>query len=1307
MWIGTGGGLWRFDGAHWTLTPGTEGVVCRSIVRLASNRLLVTLHNSFGIVAPGADGLYRYEALDTALTPSQRPPTQLRRIRVVGGHFYVVADPGLYVGRFDTNRPVEDAAQQFPEAFGLLHPTIIDAFAMGEVLLVHDSEAGLMQVVGETMVSFPDGSRYAEARIAFVEQVSADAWLIGLRDGRLLRYDGSQLLPWATNAHDFLATHMVNTAVVLHDGNIAIGTERGGLVVLDPEGQLLHIWDAHTVLQDPFVVTLLQDHQGGLWVGQNRNLSRLAYATPVRHYAYDRVMQGGISDLSRHEGALYLTSPIGLFRLDASTKPGEVPSFTAVPGLEGYGAELEAVDATLFVGSFAQLYRASLQAAVPLPGVSIDDGVYDIQRSRRDSGRVYVTVPSGRVLLYRQTQGQWEVESELGDLGVSPWRLAEDANGGLWVGTVASGVLYFPDPTDRASRQQFGAAEGLVDGRVFVRPLGDRLVFTTAEGLRRFDAETNRFVPETAFGETLARAQVDFFQEMPDREVWAKVPQVDAAEFWRLRPRPDDTYAREPAPMLHRLGPYLGSTWNVYPDPLLPGTVWLASAEGLVGYNTQVALPAIDEVPTLLSHLTLNDSLLMGREEMQDFRVPAGRSTVRIAYATPSYEAFASNAYQVWLDGRDAGWSEWGTLPWKEYTDLSPGAYRLRVRSRNAYGVVGPEAEVAFRVMPPWYRTGWMYAGYGLGILGLVFGLAFVLNQRRTRQLRQRNRELEDAVAERTTELQAHQDLLAQQNAQLRQLDEAKSQFFANISHEFRTPLTLTFGPIEDLLKGRYEVAPEARPHLERARRNGHRLLRLINQLLDLSRLDAGALRLNAQQHNLVAFLEQRVGAFADMAAVRGLTLRYVPDVPEIVYVFDAEKLETVLLNLLSNAFKFTPRGGSVVVSARQDAHGEALITVRDTGIGIPSAHLPHLFDRFYQVDGSTTRKRDGSGIGLALSRQLVELHEGSLTVASTVGEGTTFTLTLGLVAPTPSSQGDGSVIPGASAPVPARTPEVEPFPVPAPVLAQAAPSVPPAGSASDESAVILVVEDNTDMRAYIRAHLEGRYRVAEAVHGKAGLEQAVALVPDLILSDVMMPHMDGLDLLQAIREDERTSHIPVILLTARADVESRIVGLSTGADAYLAKPFHAEELQAHVTGLITQRQRLRERYSQQSLTLTVQEATLPSMDAAFLERLQGIINEHLGTVTFGVDALAEEMGLSRRQLLRKVKALLDQTPNQLIRQLRMERAGQLLAAEIATVKEVAYQVGFRSDSQFRKAFHAHFGMSPTAYMTANEDNSG
>ncbi|OUJ70465.1 hypothetical protein BXP70_24200 [Hymenobacter crusticola] len=557
------------------------------------------------------------------------------------------------------------------------------------------------------------------------------------------------------------------------------------------------------------------------------------------------------------------------------------------------------------------------------------------------------------------------------------------------------------------------------------------------------------------------------------------------------------------------------------------------------------------------------------------------------------------------------------------------------------------------------------------------------------------NEQLEAMVQERTEEisqqnhtLTAQRDEISTQAEQLRALDQEKTRFFTNITHEFRTPLTLMLGPVAQIATDTRE--PATRQHAELVQRNAQRLLHLINQLLDLSRLEAGQQVLQATPGELVGFVRGLLSSFESLAQLRGMHYTFEAAPPVLHVTFDADKLEKVVVNLLSNAFKFTPDAGHVTVYCHAEAVAEPAnltwveLSVRDTGRGIAPAQLPHVFDRFYQADSSHTREQEGTGIGLALTKELVELHGGTITLTSEVERGTTVVVRLPLSwAPAPT----------AEAPIVERVP-----------VAATPPAEPKLAPAPSEAPLLLLIEDNKDVRAYLRTILAADYQLLEAENGAAGVAVAVAQLPDLVLTDAMMPRLDGYGVCRALKQDERTSHIPIVLLTAKTDLPSKLQGLNLGADAYLTKPFLREELLAQLRNLVRGRQQLQEAYRR-----SVAEPSLagpPSREQAFLKKVQELIEQFLDDETLSVETLSRELGLSRTQLHRKFKALTDQAPGDFIRLVRLQRAHELLALRTATVAEVAYQVGYSNPANFSTAFSRHFGYAPSTTPRLNKVSS-
>ena len=585
-------------------------------------------------------------------------------------------------------------------------------------------------------------------------------------------------------------------------------------------------------------------------------------------------------------------------------------------------------------------------------------------------------------------------------------------------------------------------------------------------------------------------------------------------------------------------------------------------------------------------------------------------------------------------------------------------------------------------------RNAFMYGGFGiLLIAGGLFG--------RVRYVRKTNKELEEKNL-----------IIAREKVRAEESEKAKEQFFNNVSHEFRTPLTLIAGPLEDILQGK--IDEHCRDQLKIMQRSAGRLQVMINELLDLSKLEFKKISLQAAEENIVKVTGDYMQSFESLADQRHIKLLFRSQKEHYPVYLDMEKYQKILANLLSNALKFTGDNGKVevVISEKQTSlhmkSGDVRImdgieiSVTDDGIGIPDDKLPHIFDRFFQVGDKSFSQQAGTGIGLALTKELVELHHGIIQVESSKGAGTTFKVFL----PKGNAHLTESEIITKKQEVPVEETKQKDWAVEEDISGHV---VEAEIRKKDDKEVILVVEDNPDMQRYIISHLKDKYHVLKARDGEEGLAMALEQVPDLVLSDVMMPRMDGNEMTERIKTDERTSHIPVILLTARASVDSKIEGLETGADAYLTKPFNARELKVVIGNLIEQRRKLRELFSKAlSSGKPITESNLRSMDQKFIEKAIEVVEQHLSDPDFDVKLFASEMALSRAQLHRKIKGISNKSTGEFIRTIRLNKAAEMLRAKTDTVTQIAYETGFSNLSWFAKAFKEQFGASPSEYFKSS-----
>jgi signal transduction histidine kinase/DNA-binding response OmpR family regulator/ligand-binding sensor domain-containing protein len=671
-------------------------------------------------------------------------------------------------------------------------------------------------------------------------------------------------------------------------------------------------------------------------------------------------------------------------------------------------------------------------------------------------------------------------------------------------------------------------------------------------------------------------------------------------------------------------------------------------------------------------------------------------------------------------------WSDFSSERHRTFFNLRNGLYTFEVRARDLDLNIDPSpARFEFEVLPPVWRQTW----FQLLLLAflLVIGIFEfrIINKKRkleklnvalqtinqklkkkSEKIQTQNQEIleqqeqilrqkaalekiNEGLADRNREIQLQRDKLEEMVVQIEELSKSKINFFTNISHELRTPLTLILGPVERLhQQGDSLSDTEKERFYAIIERNAYRLLKLINQLLEMRRIENNTLELKLCEGNLAAFLSDIVGSFDNLAAERKIRLSFENQCCNHAPArFDADKMEKILANLLSNAFKHTPAGGSISVRLSKQENGYFQITVQDTGEGIDKETLEHIFKRYYSASGDT----QSTGIGLSYIKDLVSLHHGRIEVSSTAGRGARFSISLPAQLSTTNARENRQ--PNQAALELTRR-EVD-------HLINMHRSVNHSSSekeATGRSKRILLVEDNEDMLTFLESLLIDEYVVLKARNGKEGLELAKKHHLDLIISDVMMPEMDGLAFCDAIKSTFATSHIPLILLTAKTMEEHRIEGYNTGADAYIAKPFNTELLRIRIQGLLKQRATLREKFAR-DFKLAPQEMQLTSPDEELLNKVVQIMEDHISDPEFNVNKMCEMVYLSHMHFIRKIKQLTGKKPIDLLKSFRLKRARDLLRQNKANISEVAHMVGYDLPNSFSRAFKKEFGVSPTEWV--------
>ena len=658
-----------------------------------------------------------------------------------------------------------------------------------------------------------------------------------------------------------------------------------------------------------------------------------------------------------------------------------------------------------------------------------------------------------------------------------------------------------------------------------------------------------------------------------------------------------------------------------------------------------------------------NKVLLHSLNNTKHIEINYKQNDFTIDFAALHYAFPDANKFSYFLQGYSDKWINTDQKrAYAKFSNLNAGKYKLLVKASNNDGLWTEETtQLGITVLPPPWKTIWAYLLYTL-IIALIVYLTLKFWKGRV-QLKN-----EILLERKGREADA-------------MINNMKTSFFTDISHEFRTPLTLIVAPVRELID-KFKNDETILEKLVPLGLNVNRMLRLIDQLLDFRKLETGNLKLNVRNDNIVETLKAIKGSFDNVAKRKSISFRFESSIDELQTVYDADKVDKIVHNLLSNAFKFTPKGGQIILNLREIEDDHIEIKVKDNGAGITSDDMPKIFDRFFQTSGS-----EGTGIGLALAKEMVELHKGKITAESTPGVETTFTVVLAVgndhffneVQLQKVNDGYESLPVWLSSSLEeAHFNEKE--------------------LQESEKPLILIVEDNLEISSYIEHLLNKDFRAMVAIDGKVGLEYATKYLPDIIISDIRMPEMDGIEMCRLLKEDSVTSHIPLLFLTAKTSEQDKITGLNVGSTDYIRKPFDPVELKLKVENVLKNQQQVKD-HLKKSIILSPSSVEIESPEEAFLVKAVKVVEENMSSGEFNLVNLCEELGVSRMQLHRKLKTLTGQSTTEFIRSIRLKRAAQLLETGHMNVVEVMYEVGIESSSYFSKAFKSQFGLPPAAYM--------
>jgi len=1314
IWAATFDGLVRFDGVRFTVfnSANSEELPSNRIIQLREGQdgaLWLATEQSH-IVRFG-DGRFIHIPFESGKLPGVVPALFVDS----SGAVWVGTPEGLWTLRRD--RLVRVGA-------GTLDATVtaISQRRDGSIW-VGTSSAGIFRVTGDTGVKkvATDPALEADYISRLVEDASGTLWVAGLRSvwslgARAVQVKSPRPLTFVTNIVQVPSTGAL--FVEAASGVYRIEADSVRLVTGPPGITGKHLWaDSATmwsvggqdVLRDGrrvftlpegrIVSAALFDREGSLWLGTDAGgLHRLKSSLFTTYSVAEGVGHPNVyATYVDRSGTIWLgTWGKGATRLDPVT--GRATVFGGV-NLMSVNSFYEDEAGALWIatavreGGVYVCTPPAMTCRAVAPRELRDRAVFALYGDA--DGRLWAGADG---LLFRYDGRSWtSFPASSGAPSAAVRAFARTRDGALWMGTNGGGLARYHDGTFTRVTRADGLPSDLIRS-LYQDADGWLWVGTEGRGLARLDPRAWSTAPGTAPNAGRRIIRIGMTDGLFD-EVIHQILEDDAGRLWMNTNRGIFWIPRS------ELGAFadgriasVHSTAYSERDGLRNregnGGVQPAGAKGPDGrlwFPTQDGVVVVD--PTKVRREQIVPPLVVERvvagggtlhPEHDSIALRPNERDVQIEYTALTFLEPTNVRFRYRLDPYDTAWVDVGNRRTAFYTKVPPGRYTFVVEASDAAGGwYEPGTRLAVRVLPRAWETG-LFRWVSIAAFGVLLVVAVRVREAR---LRVRAAQLERVVEERTAQL-------ADRNARLQSLDHAKTRFFANVSHELRTPLTLTIGPLEDL-RTRAGGDPEVARWLDIALRNARRLLRLVNQILDVAKLDAGAMHLAPRPLDLGPFTRGVVAAFAPVAERKGI--RLTVDTPDALPgAFDADAIEKILTNLLSNAIKFTPGGGTVHVALLSGGES-ARLSVHDSGPGIPPDQIGHVFERFYQVDESTTRTQPGTGIGLSLVKELVELHGGTITVESG-SSGTTFVATISVhqVAEGGVAIPEEADVPGTASLVTAVTAEQ------------------PGGSAkpppvdddrAEDIPALLVVDDSADLRSYIRDHFAARFRVLEAGDGAEGIALARRHLPDVVISDVMMPGTDGHELVRVLRSSAETDFLSIVLLTARAEDEQRLEGLEHGADEYMVKPFEMRELDVRVRNLIASRRRLRERFSSAPAELRAAELavapaaqTLPAADRDYAARVRDAIQRRLADPEFGVGELADAVSQDRSHLFRRIKQIFGESPSDLIRRMRLEESERLLTEGLATVTDVAYAVGFNSLSHFCRRFQEAYGVTPATY---------
>ena len=1313
MWFGTMSGLNRYDGYSFKIfkhklrdssTLSDDYIV--NISEGPHNQLWIQTRNGFNIYDPYTESFNRHPEIFLASIGIKALLLDIEKGQ--NGNFWIITDAGLYSYIPEANKTIFYKIRTAGPDGTQKVITAISETRNGHLWVVYNDGVLQQLDLGSKRILYRTKMLSRASRSSFFRLFTdnrQNLWVYSTDTPLGVFYlDSStrQLIHYDRASPDFqLNTNIINGISQDDKGIIWIATDHGGINLINPASRqvkcLLNKAEDEKTLAQNSINAVYKDNNGIMWIGTFKRGISYYHESIIKFPLYKK--QAGVENSLRYndvnrfvedgKGNLWIgTNGGGLVYFDRANN-----SFRQYTH-DFYNSNSLSNDVivSLFLDHQGKLWIGTYFGGLDcfdgknfihykhddrIPGSISDDRVWEIMEDSQH--RLWIgTLANGLDLLDRNTGQFRHFRSENARSIRSNYisSLVEDKAGNLWIGT-ALGIDVLMKET--GSFIHYGHVDrdfSSLSNNNVICLLEDKrgLIWAgTRDGLSVFDPQKKNF---TSLGITdgLPDNTILTILEDDDHNMWVSTPNglshisvnergrryhfsfknYDEMDGLQEREFNENSALKTRGGELIFGGP---NGFNIF-RPKNIRTNKTAPAIVFTDFNlfNKSVLPG----EIVNNRVLLEQSVSETREIILDH----DQNIFSVEFAALNYSNPEKNRYSYILEGFNNKWlTTDGRVRKVTYTNLDPGTYTFKVRASNDNGVWNDRGQtLSIIIRPPFWQTGIAYFSYVL----LIAAILFYIRKRGIRKIKAKF-----AIEQERQEAQ-----------RMHELDMMKIKFFTNVSHEFRTPLSLILAPLDGLVK----VAGnnEDSRHLQLIQRNAKRLLHLVNQLLDFRKMEVQELKLHPKQGDIAAFIRESFQSFTDLAEKKNIKFSLQSGISSLRTAFDHDKVERILFNLLSNAFKFTHEGGRIEVEVgleETEGSGPMLeIKIRDNGIGIPFDKQEKIFDRFFQSEVPGSMVNQGSGIGLSITREFVGLHNGTISVHSEPDKGACFIVKL----PVETADKQEGII------------HLEENNIQ--LLAADAAEGQDISRKRHKKPVVLLIEDNEDFRFYLKDNLKQSYFIVEAQNGKQGWNKVLAAHPDLIVSDISMPEMTGIDLCSKIRADKRTSHIPVILLTALTGEEQLLKGLETGANDYMTKPFNFEVLLSKIKNLLIQHEALRKTYKKQ-IEASPAEIDIETADEKFIKQALAVVEKNMANPDFSVEELSRELCMSRVALYKKLLLITQKSPIEFIRNIRLKRAALLLQKSQLTVAEIAYEVGFNNPKYFAKYFKAEFGLLPSSYI--------